>query len=66
MITLYSTGCPNCNVLKKKIDDLEIEYELNTNVEKMIELGFKTAPIMTVDGINMNFVESINWIKQKY
>ena len=28
-VVLYSTGCPKCKVLKKKLDAKDIKYTLN-------------------------------------
>ena len=63
MITLYSTGCPNCNVLKMKLDNYNIEYNIENNMSKIVELGFRSAPILDVDGKLMTFVEAIQWLK---
>ena len=38
-IILYSTGCPKCEVLKKKLKTKNIEYVENNNVEDMESLG---------------------------
>ena len=62
-ITLYSTGCPKCKVLKKKLDDLSIAYEENTSVDEMLKLGIMSAPTLQVDDKIMPFQESIKWVK---
>ena len=36
-IKLYSTGCPKCNVLKKKLDAVGIEYDVITDTELIKE-----------------------------
>ena len=35
-IIFYTTNCPRCQVLKKKMDSLGIEYELNDDIEEMM------------------------------
>lgn len=40
MIILYSTECPNCNVLKMKLDNSNIEYNIENNISKIVELSF--------------------------
>lgn len=63
-IVVYSTGCPRCNVLKKKLEMQGIQYTVETDVKKMTELGMMTAPGMSVDGGKiMNFNEAIHWLK---
>lgn len=36
-IKLYSTGCPKCNVLKKKLDAVGIKYDIITDMELIKE-----------------------------
>ena len=62
MITLYSTHCPRCNVLEKKLERKGIEFELNEDIQILIEKGFTTAPVLEVDGKFMNFMEANKWI----
>ena len=65
MVVLYSTGCPQCNVLKTKLDNKGIEYELVTDEDVMIAKGFMAAPILEVDGEVMPFSSAISWVRQK-
>ena len=60
---LYSTGCPKCIVLKKMLDNKGIEYEVNDNVDEMINLGFTSLPVLEVDDNRMAFEEAIQYIK---
>ena len=61
-IILYSTGCPKCEVLKKKLKAKNIEYVKNNNVEDMESLGIDQVPVLSVDGNLMSFAEANNWI----
>ena len=63
-IILYSTHCPRCNVLEKKLTQAGISFELNTDfdVKAMREKGFMTAPILQVDDEFMDFTKANNWI----
>lgn len=61
-IILYSTGCPKCEVLKKKLKAKNIEYIENNNVEDMESLGIDQIPVLSVDGNLMSFAEANNWI----
>lgn len=61
-IILYSTGCPKCNVLKKKLDASGISYVVNDDSEIMKQLGFTQVPVLEVDGIYMQFKEANDWI----
>lgn len=64
MVKLYSTGCPKCIVLTKKLDSVGITYEVFDDVDKMIEMGMTTVPMLEVDGKIMNYKEAIDWIKK--
>ena len=61
-IILYSTGCPKCNVLKKKMEMKGIGYEESGNMEFLIERGIKQAPILSIDGELLEFGEANKWI----
>lgn len=62
MITLYSTGCPQCQVLKAKLAKANINYNMITDIEVMKEKGFDSVPMLDVDGQIMTFVEANNWL----
>lgn len=62
MITLYSTNCPRCSVLEKKLDNAGIDYSINNDVDEMISLGFMEVPTLVVNGEAMTFKEAIDWI----
>lgn len=59
---LYSTGCPRCNVLKKKLKDAGIEYEENNNVDEMLSLGIREVPVLDVNGNLLGFNKAIEWL----
>lgn len=64
-VILYSTGCPKCNVLKKKLLEHNIEFLENNNTEEMISLNFINIPVLDVDGMRMGFKEAVEWIKEQ-
>ena len=63
MITLYSTNCPQCKALEKKLNQAGIEYTVNSDLAVMKEKGFHSAPQLEVDDDVMNFSEAIRWIR---
>ena len=65
MITLYSTNCPKCNVLKQKLQSLNIDFEISDNIDELIKLGFMEAPILKVNDKYLNFSKAVNWIKEQ-
>ena len=62
MITLYSTHCPKCNVLEKKLNIKKLKYTLVEDEDLMVEKGFLSAPMLEVDGKIMTFKEAIDWV----
>ena len=61
-VVLYSTNCPMCNVLEKKLVQTDIAFDEINDVEVMRKKGFLSAPMLEVDGDIMNFKEAIDWI----
>ena len=61
-VTLYSTHCPRCNVLEKKLEQNGIEYAVIDNEDLIIEKGFQTIPMLEVDGDVMDFSKAIKWV----
>ncbi len=61
-VTLYSNGCPRCNVLKAKLDDKNIEYSVVDNVDEIVSKGFTTVPMLIVDGKELNFHDAVAWV----
>lgn len=63
MIKLYSIGCPKCNVLKRKLDENNIEYEYITDENVMREKGIEILPVLEVDGEMLNYSGAAKWLK---
>ena len=61
-VTFYSTHCPRCLVLEKKLQQKNIAYEEVNDVDVMTEKGFMTVPILEVDGQIMDFKRANDWI----
>lgn len=59
---LYSTGCPRCNVLIKKLESKKIQYSICSDVELMLKKGIKEVPYLEKDGQLMDFKEANNYI----
>lgn len=63
-IILYSTGCPKCTVLRKKLEEKNILYYLVTDADEMLGLGFTTVPRLRVGDKLMDFAEAVRWVNQ--
>lgn len=64
-IVMYSSGCPRCKTLKKKLDDAGVQYETYTDIQGMLDMGLKDVPVLEVDGKRMNFNEALKWTKER-
>ena len=64
-VILYSTGCPKCKILKKKLADAQIDYSVIEDVDVMVSKGLKDVPWLEVDGNLMNFADSSKWINER-
>lgn len=60
---VYSTHCPKCNVLLKRLDSLNKEYELVENFDEITkvaeEYGAMEAPFIIDKDIYYNFSEAM-------
>lgn len=65
-VILYSTDCPMCKVLKTKLDEVGLKYEVCSDKDLMIEMGFKSVPMLDVGGVHMTFTEAIKWLNDNY
>ncbi len=64
-VILYSTNCPKCKVLEKKLDSTGINYKIITDEGLMISKGFTSAPMLEVDGLLMDFGNAVRWAKEQ-
>ena len=64
-VVLYSTHCPRCMVLSKKLQQSGIQYEEVNDVEAMRAKGFTDAPKLEVNGAIMDFKEAVQWIGEQ-
>ena len=60
--TLYTTDCPKCRLLKKKLDQKKVKYNEVTDVQEMISKGFKSVPILEIDGENFSYEEAVAYL----
>ena len=68
MINFYSTHCPKCEVLKKKLDAAGLEYNLIDDKAEVIakgrEVKIMSAPFLVVDDKAYNFSDAVNYIAE--
>lgn len=64
-VTLYSTGCPKCKVLKAKLDYKNISYNIISDVSVITNKGIQTVPVLDVDGQLFDFKEAVQWVNER-
>ena len=64
-IILYSTGCPKCDILKRKLSEKNIAFRENKDTEEMVALGIDYVPVLSVNGELLQFKEANDWVNQQ-
>ena len=56
---LYSTDCPKCKVLERKLGQKKIDFEVNNDLDTILEIAakhnFSSAPLFQADDEVMDF-----------
>ena len=58
-IIFYTTGCPKCAILKKKLDAAHLSYRICDDVDEMQALGLLEAPALGVGGEILRFADAV-------
>lgn len=64
-VILYTTHCPQCRMLEKRLEDSGIQYTEKTDVQEMIDKGFTNVPVLVVDGKAMQVREAVAWVDEQ-
>ena len=64
-VILYSNECPKCNVLKSKLDEKNIQYEIFSDVKEMVKMGMRSVPILKVNAETLDFKQACEWINEQ-
>ena len=63
MVTLYTTHCPKCRVVEKKLNMAGIEFNTSQDIQKLVRLGYSSAPILEIeDGTMLKFKDACHWV----
>lgn len=65
LVILYSTHCPKCEILEKKLNSKNIDFETCTDTKIMTDKGFTTVPKLEVNGTTMDFAEANKWVNEQ-
>lgn len=61
-VILYSTGCPKCTILTKKLEQKDVKFSVVDDVDLMEAKGFTSLPMLEVNGEMMDFGEAVRWV----
>lgn len=64
-IKFYSTHCPKCSVLEKKMKSKNISFEEINDVETMKAKGIESVPMLEINDTLMNFAEAVRWVNMQ-
>lgn len=64
-IILYSTDCPKCHVLEKKLESKGIKFNIEKDINVMEEKGFMSAPMLEIDGEIKDFNDAVVWVNEQ-
>ena len=61
-VTLYSTHCPKCIMLEKKLNMAGVDFTVFDDADEMLNRGFAEIPMLEVDGKLLGFKEAVDWV----
>lgn len=64
-LILYSTHCPKCLVLEKKLQQKNLKYTEVNDVDIMVQKGFVNLPMLEVEGAIMDFKTAVDWVNSQ-
>ena len=62
MVTLFSTNCPKCRVLEQKLNQKNISFNKNSDMNEVIEKGFMSTPVLKIDDVYLDFTSAVKWV----
>lgn len=65
IVTMYSTHCPKCQVLEKKLQQKGIEYNVVTDTLEMGKMGIRSVPVLSVNSELLDFKKAIEWVNKQ-
>lgn len=62
---LYTTGCPKCRILEKKLTDKNVQYEVICDAEKIKEKGISVPMLEIIDNNSnqvLNYYDAVKYV----
>lgn len=63
-MVLYSTGCPKCGILEKRLKKDGFIFQVSNDVDYLIEKGFENAPVLEVNGKLHKYEDAMEMLKK--
>lgn len=63
-IILFSSDCPKCKVLKQKLDNKKIKYEVSKDFDELILQNLQTVPVLKINGEYYQFSEAVKVVNE--
>lgn len=63
-LVLYTTECPRCKILKKKLEQKNLDYGEVSDLDQMLAKGFKSVPVLEVDGKAYSYEDAMNFLNK--
>ena len=54
-VTVYTTHCPKCNIIEKKLKAADIQFSEVTDTDVMLSKGYTHVPQIEVDNLLVDF-----------
>lgn len=63
-VVLYTTGCPRCKTLEKRLNDAGVKFVKNTSVDEMLSLGLTNVPVLRAEGWMLDYKAAMDWVEK--
>ena len=64
-VIFYTNHCPCCEVLKAKLVEANISFEIMSDTDAMLKMGITHLPMLSVDGYMMNYPAALAWLRER-
>ena len=67
-IVLYTTNCPQCQVLEATLKSKKVPYSTVTDMQKIMSVAaaanIQSVPIMQLNGVVMPYADALRWANE--
>ena len=64
-VIFYTNHCPCCEVLKAKLVEADISFEIMSDTDAMLKMGITHLPMLSFEGNMMNYPAALAWLKER-